>query len=87
MNINKIKVDNFWISFDIENVKAKRNGKTFEEVQAVATYTKDGEEIAKIYKLGNFEYCAKLLNNDFARSEAIRIIKSHDTSKFSPFRD
>lgn len=87
MNINRIKVDNFWISFDIENVKAKRNGKTFEEVQAVATYTKGGEEIAKIYKLGNFAYCAKLLNNDFARNEAIRIIKSHDTSKFSPFRN
>lgn len=87
MNINKIKVGNFWISFDIENVKAKRNGKNFEEVQAIATYTKDGEEIAKIYKLGNFEYCAKLLDNDFAISEARRIINSHDTSKFSPFRD
>lgn len=38
MNINRIKVDNFCISFDIENVKAKRNGKTFEEVQAVAVW-------------------------------------------------
>ena len=72
---------------DADNRTKYSKPKTFEEVQAVATYTKDGEEIAKIYKLGNFDYCAKLLNNDFARSEAIRIIKSHDTSKFSPFRN
>lgn len=76
MNINRIKVDNFWISFDIENVKAKRNGKTFEEVQAVATYTKDGEEIAKIYKLGNFDYCAKLLNNDLQEAKQSGLLRA-----------
>lgn len=27
MNINRIKVDNFWISFDVENVKAKETAR------------------------------------------------------------
>ncbi len=87
MHINSIKINDLWVSFDIENVKAKKGDKTSESVQAVATFTKAGQQVTKIYKLGNFDYCAKLLNRDFAQQEAQRIIESHNVSELSPFKN
>ena len=90
MHINRIKVNDFWVSFDIESVKANNNGQAAESVQAVATFTRDGKQIAKIYNLRSdfcsaFAFCAKLLDDDFAKREAERIIESTNKSAHSPF--
>lgn len=53
---------------------------------AVAIFVRNGEELHRIYNLGNFDYCAKLLDSDFARSEAERMINRANVSKHSPFR-
>lgn len=87
MHINLVKVDDFLVSFDIENVETTKNGKREERILAVAKFTKDGAEIHKIYNLGNFDYCAKLLDNNFAISEAKRLIERANVSKHSPFRN
>lgn len=90
MHINRIKVNNFWVSFDIESVKASNNGQVTESVQAVATFTRDGEQVAKVYNLRGdfcsaFAFGAKLLDDDFAKQEAERIIESMNKSAHSPF--
>lgn len=86
MHINKININGIWVSYDIENVKSIQNGIKKEDVQAVASFIKDGEVIHKIYKIGNFDYCAKLLDMEFGKSEAIRMIESANKSKHSPFK-
>ena len=90
MHINRIKAGNYWVSFDIESVKASNNGQVTESVQAVATFTRDGQQVAKIYNLRGdfcsaFAFCAKLLDDDFAKQEAERIIESMNKSAHSPF--
>lgn len=90
MHINRIKVMNYWVSFDIESVKANNNGQVTESVQAVATFTRDGEQVAKIYNLrgdfcSSFAFCTKLLDDDFAKQEAEHIIESANKSAHSPF--
>lgn len=86
MHISKINVDGIWVSYDIENVKSIQNGIKKEDVQAVASFIKDGEVIHKIYKIGNFDYCAKLLDREFGKSEAIRMIENANKSKHSPLK-
>ena len=82
MHINAVKINDIWVSYDIVNVKAKtQKGQKIENIQSVATFTKEGEQITKIYNIGNFDYCAKLLNDDFAKSEARRMIENNNVSK------
>lgn len=87
MHINLVKVDDFFVSYDIENVRTTKNGKREERILAVAKFVKDGVEIHKIYNLGDFGYCAKLLDNSFAISEAKRMIERANVGKHSPFRN
>ena len=87
MHINRVKIEEIWVSFDIKNVvSTNKNGNKENEVQAVATFTKNGDEIHKIYNLGNFDYCAKLLDNEFAKAEAKAMIDSANRSAHSPFK-
>lgn len=57
-----------------------------DEVMTVAIFTRAGEELYRIYNLGNFNYCAKLLDNDFAREEAERMINRTNVSSSSPLK-
>lgn len=71
MNINVVKVLEFYVSYDIECVN--------EELQIVATFVKDGEEIYKVYKITDgvsygAEVVGKLLNRDFAAKKAEDLI-------------
>ena len=88
MHINSIRVKNdIWCHFEILNVKSKDKKLEVEEsVMAVAIFVRGGEELHRIYNLGNFDYCVKLLDSDFARSEAEQMINRANVSKHSPFR-
>ena len=78
MHINRVKVNDFYVSYDLKNVDKR--------IEAVATFTKAGEIIHKIYNIGNFDYCAKLLDNDFAKNEAEKTIETANRSVHSPFK-
>lgn len=87
MHINCVRVDDIWCSFEILNVTSKaKNGNAEDSVMAVAIFTRGGEELHRIYNLGNFDDCAKLLDSDFARSEAEQMINRANVSKHSPFK-
>ena len=87
MHINGVTVNGIWVSFDIENVVSiSEKGVKSEAVQGVATFVKAGEQIHKIYNIGNFDFCAKLLDNEFAKSKAIRMIEDTNRSAHSPFK-
>lgn len=87
MHINGVTVNGIWVSFDIENVKSiSEKGVKSEEVQAVATFVKAGEQIHKIYNVGSFDFCAKLLDDEFAKMDAKRMIESANRSAHSPFK-
>lgn len=86
MHITTVNIDGIWVSFDIENVKStSKNCIKSENIQAVATFTKEGEKIHKIYNIGNFEFCTKLLDVDFAKKKAIEMIETSKKSKHNPF--
>lgn len=86
MNINRVRTNDVWVSFDIENVKStSQNGQKNESIQIVAHFIKGGEEIHKIYNLGNAEKIAKLLDREYAKSEAVRMIEDAKKSKHNPF--
>lgn len=87
MHINGVTVNGIWVSFDIENVVSiSEKGVKSEEVQAVATFVRAGEQIHKIYNVGSFDFCAKLLDDEFAKTEANRMIESANRSAHSPFK-
>lgn len=87
MHIMRVRVNEFDVSFDIENVVSTSNrGVKEERVQSVATFFKKGDKIHKIYNLGNFDYCTKLLDVTFAAREAERMIESANRSAHSPFK-
>lgn len=47
MHINAVKINDIWVSYDIVNVKAKtQKGQKIENVQSVATFTKEGGKIS-----------------------------------------
>lgn len=83
MHINTVKVNEIYVSYDIENVKSKtQNGKIKEEIQIVATLTENGKIIKKIYNLNNiyynkFDYCKKLSEYEYAIEEAKNIINNN----------
>ena len=82
MHINTVKVEDFWVSYDIECV----NG----EIQIVAHFVKEGKEIY-IYDINNgstsgAEMVAKLLDTEFAKAETARMIEETNKSKHSPLR-
>lgn len=57
----------------------------------LSRFFKNGYEIHKIYSVGDFDLTganmvARLLDNDFAKDKAERMIKSTNASKHSPFR-
>lgn len=87
MNIIKIylKETEMWVSYDIKNIKSIKDGKKTEKVECVATFIKDGEEIHRIYNVGDFNFCAKLLDREFAIKEAEKMIEHSNKSKHSPF--
>lgn len=86
MHINRVSVNDVWVSFDIENVKStSQNGQKEESIQIVAHFLKGGEEIHKIYNLGNADKIAKLLNREYAKSEAVRMIEEAKKSAHNPF--
>lgn len=80
MHINTVKVNEIYVSYDIENVKSKtQNGRIKEEIQIVATLTKNGKIIKKIYNLNSiyynkFDYCKKLSEYEYAIEETKNII-------------
>lgn len=78
MHINAVKVEEMWVSFDIKNIN--------DEVQIVATFTKDEEVIHRIYKIGNVNMIAKLLNREYAIETAENLIKITNISEHSPFK-
>ena len=78
MHINAVKVEEMWVSFDIKSIN--------DEIQIVATFTKDEEIIHRIYKIGNVNMIAKLLNREYAIETAQNLIKITNTSKHSPFK-
>ena len=86
MHINRVRVEDIWCSFDILNVTSKNKNSSTDEVMAVAIFTREGKELHRIYNLGNFNYCAKLLDNDFAKEEAERMINRANVSSSSPFK-
>lgn len=87
MHINGVTVNGIWVSFDIENVVSiSEKGVKSEAIQGVATFVKSGEQIHKIYNIGNFDFCAKLLDNEFAKMEAKRMIECANRSAHSPFK-
>lgn len=87
MHIIGVTVDNIFVSFDIENVvSVSDRGVKEERVQAVATFYRNGEIIHKIYNVGNFDYCTKLLDSSFAAMEAQQMIESANESTHSPFK-
>lgn len=85
MHINTVKVGNYWVRFDLEYSENKNS------IQPVAIFIKDGNEIHKIYNIGTsysfprFDYCAKLLDSDFAKKEAERMIGEANRSAHIPF--
>lgn len=86
MNINAVRVGEFLISYDIQNVKSiDRNGQKSEKVQIVAQFTKNGEVIHTVYNLGNAEMVAKLLDRDFAIKKAGEMIEEANKSAHSMF--
>ena len=86
MHINCVRVEDIWCSFEVLNVTSKNKTESTDEVMAVAIFTREGKELHRIYNLGNFAYCAKLLDNDFARKEAERMINRANVSNCSPFK-
>lgn len=87
MQINMVTLDdNLSVSYELINVKkTDGKGQKSESIQAVARIVRDGEEIHKIYNIGNFDYCAKLLDRDFAIAEGKRMIENANRSAHSPF--
>lgn len=87
MHINSVTVNGIWVSFEIENVVSiSEKGVKSEAVQGVATFVRAGEQIEKIYNIGNFDFCAKLLDDEFAKTKAKRMIESANRSAHSPFK-
>lgn len=83
MHINTVKVGDFWVSYDIENV----NG----EIEIVATFTKDGETVHRVYNISEVatskaETVAHLLDAEFAKTKAKHMIDEANKSKQNPFR-
>lgn len=84
MHINRVKINEFYVSYDLETISNK--------IQIVATFTKNGEIIHKIYNVRTMSHSgadmiAKLLNNDFAIQKANQIISDANQSTHSPFID
>lgn len=86
MHVNRVRIEDIWCSFDVLNVTSKNKNSSTDEVMAVAIFTREGKELHRIYNLGNFNYCAKLLDNDFAKEEAERMINRANVSSSSPFK-
>lgn len=87
MHIMVVSIGEISVSYDIENVSiTSKHGAKGERVMPIATFKKNGDVIHKIYNIGNFDYCAKLLDRAFAKQEAQRMIDSCTRSAHSPFK-
>lgn len=83
MHINTVEVNGIWVSYDLEGVD--------EEIQIVANFTKNGERIYKIYNISELsahgpKMVVELLNSEFAKRKAQRMIDDLNKSKHSPFK-
>lgn len=76
LHINSVKVHNIWVSYDIQNVN--------DELQIVATFTKEGNRIHSIYNI-SFSECRDLFDRDYAIKHAETMINDSNKSKHSPF--
>lgn len=84
MHINMIRLNETYVFYDLETVDG--------EIQIVARFVKNGEEIGKIYKISTFQYqgaemVAKLLDDDFAIKQAKEIVEEMNKSKHSAFKE
>lgn len=84
MNINMIKLNETYVFYDLETV--------YGEIQIVARFVKNGEEIGKIYKISTLQYqgaemVAKLLDDDFAIKQAEEIVEEMSKSKHSRLKE
>lgn len=86
IHVNAVHVDDFWVSFDIKNTKTvDKKGKKEERVELVAHFTKAGERIHTIHNLGGASEIAKLLDREYAKNQALEMIRLANKSKHSPF--
>lgn len=84
MHINTVNVKGMFVIFDLEDV----NG----EIQIVAKFVKDGEEIQKIHKVSSIscsgaEMVAALLDNNFAIKQADEMIEAMNKSMHSRLKE
>lgn len=84
MHINTVNVKGMFVIFDLEDV----NG----EIQIVAKFVKDGEEIQKIHKVSSIgcsgaEMVAALLDNKFAIKQADEMIETMNKSMHSRLKE
>ena len=84
MNINLIHYKDYWVSFDIENLRF--NG--VDDIRLSITFTANaGDLIHKIYGTHSFEECVKYLDCAECIKTARDIIERSNTSKQSPFKE
>ena len=84
MHINTVNVKGMFVIFDLEDV----NG----EIQIVAKFVKNGEELQKIHKVSSRGYSAAemvaaLLDNDFAIKQADEMTKTMNKSTHSKLKE
>lgn len=84
MHINTVNVKGMFVIFDLEDV----NG----EIQIVAKFVKNGEEIQKIHKVSSIDYSgaemvAALLDNKFAIKQADEMIETMNKSMHSRLKE
>lgn len=83
MNINLIHYGNYWVSFDIENLRF--NG--VDDIRLSITFTANaGDLIYEIYGTHSFEGCAKYLDRVECIKTARDIIERSNSSKHSTFK-
>lgn len=84
LHINSVSVNEIWVHYNIEVVN--------DRMEIVARFVKNGEEIYKIHnictpELQGVDMAAKLLDREYAKKEAAKMIEDSKVSKHSPFNN
>lgn len=84
LHINSVSVNGIWVHYNIEAVN--------DRMEIVARFVKDGAEIYKIHNICTPEFqnsalVAKLLDCEYAKKEAAKMIEDSKVSKHSPFNN